>query len=170
MNPDLAGRVRELEERLARVEGLLGGVARVAGSSGAGVGRGVVSYRGEVDLAGPVDWEIAYDAGAVLALDRDRIAAVLSALGHPVRLAIVAHLLRGEASSAELQAEVGEGSTGQLYHHLGALTAAGVIAKRGRNQYGVRAPAVVPVLVALLAGADLGGVLAGVRAQEPDEA
>lgn len=161
MTDDLTRLVTELSERIDRLERAAPKVPpgpRVD-LDGPAPATGMVGYRGEVDLAGPLSWSITYGAANVLDLDHDRMATVLAALGHPARLAIVAMLLGGGATSAALQDGLGEGSSGQLYHHLRSLTSAGVIAKSGRNDYRVLASAVVPLLVLMLASADVGGLL-----------
>jgi ArsR family transcriptional regulator, arsenate/arsenite/antimonite-responsive transcriptional repressor len=73
-----------------------------------------------------------------------------------VRLAIVRRLLTDAASTSELTEAAALSSTGQLYHHLRTLTSARVVEQDGRT-YRVPATGVVPVLVAILAAADLGG-------------
>lgn len=152
MDPD--ERLADLERRVAALESPgATGTAAVPGESG-----GEVGYQGAVDLAGEVSWTIRYDARAVTELPADAVADVLAALGHPVRLAIVRRLVLGPASAAELVESASLSSTGQLYHHLRALTSARVVAQDGR-QYRIPASGVVPVLVTMLAAADLGGAL-----------
>lgn len=145
-------------ERLAALE------ARVAALEGRPpdepVGAaGTVSYSGQVRLHGEVSWDIAYDAAAVLDLPPAAGVRVLAALGHTVRLELVRRLLHGPATVAELVEAVGGSSSGQVYHHLATLTAAGVVEADGRGRHRVPATGVVPVLVTLLAAADLGGSL-----------
>ena len=65
----------------------------------------------------------------------------------------------GPASVAELQEAVGGSSAGQVYHHLSTLAAAGVAEAVGGGRHRVPPTAVVPLLVGLLAAADVGGVL-----------
>ncbi|SCX58676.1 Helix-turn-helix domain-containing protein [Klenkia marina] len=148
---ELAARLAELEARVAALEG-----APAPGGAG---DAGTVTYGGQVRLHGEVAWEIGYDADAVLGLPPAAGVRVLAALGHAVRLEVVRHLLRGPASVAELVEAVGGSSSGQLYHHLTTLTGAGVVEADGGGRYRVPATGVVPVLVLLLASADLGGVL-----------
>lgn len=122
---------------------------------------GEVGYQGSVRLredAGPVTWTIGYDAAATLDLPAGPVSEVLAALGHPVRLALVRRLLAGPAGTGELVDAAELSSTGQLYHHLRTLTAARVVEQDGRT-YRVPDTGVVPVLVALLAAADLAGTL-----------
>lgn len=73
-------------------------------------------------------------------------------------MALVRHLLAGPAGTNELVEAAELSSTGQLYHHLRTLTAARVVEQDGWR-YRVPTTGVVPVLVALLAAADLGGAL-----------
>lgn len=56
----------------------------------------------------------------------DRRARILAALAEPVRMAMVDHLLLGDASPSELGAHVGLGSN-LLAHHLRILEEAGVV-------------------------------------------
>ncbi|GGP41618.1 transcriptional regulator [Saccharothrix coeruleofusca] len=153
---DLLQRLVELEERVAALEG----GREVATSPEAGDG-GAVGYRGRVTLAeGQVEWRIDLAQESVLALeDRPRVE-VLAALAHPARVDIVRSLLdRGGQPAAALQEAARLGSTGQLYHHLKALTSAGVVEQDKRGSYRLRAGAVVPVLVLLTAASDVAGQL-----------
>lgn len=120
---------------------------------------GQVAYQGEVRLHGEVRWSISLAARAVLELPDASGAAVLAALGHPTRTAMVRRLLGGPASAAELQQAAGVSSTGQLYHHLRSLTGSGIVEQDGRGSYRVPATAVVPAMVLLLAAADIAGDL-----------
>ncbi len=148
-DPD--ARLAALEARVAALEGTAT-VPREPGESGE------VSYEGQVRLAGEVSWAIRYDAAAAVELAGGTVADVLAALGHPVRLAIIRRLLTGPASTTELSEAAALSSTGQLYHHLRTLTSARVVEQDGRT-YRVPPTGVVPVLVAILAAADLGGIL-----------
>lgn len=122
-------------------------------------GSGTVHYGGDVHLHGDVSWRIAYDAGAALDLDDDPRTSVLAALGHPVRVRIVRSLLRGPRGTAELGEAAELASTGQLYHHLRALTHCGLVVQDGRGSYRIPAATVVPALVLLTAAADVAGQL-----------
>ena len=156
-DPDPDARLEALEARVAALEGGRApeGQAERTGEAGE------IGYQGSVRLqegAGPVSWTIAYDAAATLDLPVGPVAEVLAALGHPVRLALVRRLLTGPAGTNELVEAAELSSTGQLYHHLRTLTSARVVEQDGRR-YRVPTTGVVPVLVALLAAADLGGAL-----------
>jgi DNA-binding transcriptional ArsR family regulator len=169
---DLESELHELAARVGRLEETLRGdgaprslPARSDGPDtddapgSTPTGAQTVRYSGAVDLAGPVQWSIHYDAGAVLELPAESAAAVFAALGHPARLEIVRILLRGNASVTDIQAAGDFGTSGQLYHHLKILTAAAVVSKVGRSEYGIAATHVVPTLVALVSAADISGSL-----------
>lgn len=152
--PDLAARVAELEQRVAALEGT------PAAPTVRGTDAGTVRYSGEVRLHGEVTWTIALDARSALGLADDPRVSVLAALGHPARAGVVRALLdAGPSGTAALQEAAGLASTGQLYHHLRALTHAGIVEQDGRGSYRVPARVVVPALVLLTAAADVAGQL-----------
>ena len=151
--------LEELRERLAALEARVAALEAPPAPAGGGGDAGTVRYAGTVRLAGEVRWTIELGAQDVLALPPAAVVRVLAALGHPVRLALVRRLLTGPATAAELQESVGGTSAGQVYHHLSTLAAAGVAEAVGGGRHRVPPTAVVPVLVALLAGADVGGAL-----------
>jgi DNA-binding transcriptional ArsR family regulator len=151
------------DERLAaleaRVAALEGGAAPAAAAAAAEVdGSGAVGYEGDVRLHGRVAWTIRYSPASVLDLPAAPTAEVLAALGHPVRLALVRRLLMGPASAADLQDAAELSSTGQVYHHLRALTAARVVEQDGRS-FRVPTTGVVPVLTMILAAGDVAGLV-----------
>lgn len=153
--PDTAARLEALEARVAALEGAPRSTPTTDGRAGE------IGYHGSVrrhEGAGPVTWTIGYDAAATLELPAGPVTEVLAALGHPVRLELVRRLLAGPASTSDLVEAADLSSSGQLYHHLRTLTAARVVEQDGRT-YRVPDSGVVPVLVALLAAADLAGAL-----------
>lgn len=158
-------RVAELEARVAALEAVRApGAATVSPSSTSAASRGdaesgEVRYGGTVRLHGEVDWTIRYGAAEILELADPPAAAVLAALGHPTRAALVRRLLSGPAGAGELQQAAGLSSAGQLYHHLRSLTAARVVEQDSRGSYRLPPTAVVPALVLLLAAADIAGEL-----------
>jgi DNA-binding transcriptional ArsR family regulator len=112
-----------------------------------------VLFTGAVTLpdAQTYQWQQGADAEALLDADWDSAAEPLSALGHPVRLAVLRQVLAGRRTTAEIGALDQIGTTGQLYHHLRQLTAAGWLRSSGRGRYEVPATRVVPLLVILTA-------------------
>jgi hypothetical protein len=83
--------------------------------------------------------------------DMTQFTDVLAALAQPVRLRLLLAVLNGRHTSAELGQIDGSGTTGQLYHHLRQLVAAGWLRSAGRGQYQIPPERVIPLLVALAA-------------------
>ncbi|MGI5145884.1 ArsR/SmtB family transcription factor [Plantactinospora sp. CA-294935] len=167
----LEERVAELERRLAALEeradapaappqpppgegdfwALDGLKARLAAL---GAERGGVLYTGSVRSPSHerYDWQYGLPTEALLdgeAGDWSDVADSFAALGHPVRLRLLREILAGRRTVAELTALDGLGTTGQAYHHLRQLAAAGWLHSPGRGRYEVPAGRVVPLLVAV---------------------
>ncbi|WP_128435388.1 ArsR/SmtB family transcription factor [Streptomyces cyaneus] len=162
---DLEQRVADLERRLAALEAAGRTAPRVGDGdfwaletlkeqmSEAGAVDGGVLFTGAVRL--PTEEQYAWQHTAFVEdlLDDDwpEAADVFAALGHPVRLRLLREIIGGRRTAAEL-AELEEiGTTGQIYHHLRQLTAAGWLHTTGRGRYEVPPGRVVPLLVALSA-------------------
>ena len=75
----------------------------------------------------------------LLTSDWHDIAPVLAALGHPVRLRLLNAVLAGTHETAALAETLGDGTTGQLHHHLRELTATGWLRAERRGRYDVPA-------------------------------
>lgn len=116
-------------------------------------GQGGVVYAGRfVDgNGGELQWQIGRPQQDLLQEDWSELAPRLSALGHPVRLRLLQCLLQGQGAVAELAAQPGLGSTGQLYHHLRELEAAGWLHAPQRGSYAVKPERVIPLLAMLAA-------------------
>ena len=157
MDESLADRVAALEAAVARLTArattgtpdpdtfwALAGLKERAGDA--------VLYTGSVDLptGQHYDWQFAATTPDLLAADWTEQAATLAALGHPVRLRLLHSVLTGTTSSADLAADESLGTTGQLYHHLRQLVAAGWLRAAARGRYEVPGNRVVPLLVVLL--------------------
>ena len=175
--PDSPGggdRLRRLEERVARLEaaGSVSAAGRpaAAGPGAGAAGRaddfwalhglqervgepGAVLLTGSVTVpgAGHVEWQEGQLADALLAGDWGELAAGLAALAHPVRLLLLREILLGTQTAAQLSEHPRLGTSGQLYHHLRQLMAAGWLRSSARGQYAVPAERVVPLLVTLAA-------------------
>ena len=110
-----------------------------------------VLWTGDVTLptGATAQWQQTADTDDLLGSDWDGPAAVVGALGHPVRLRLLQELLRGVGSAADLTEAAGTGSTGQTYHHLRQLVASGWVRQTGRGQHEVPAERVVPLLVVI---------------------
>ena len=109
-------------------------------------GRSQVLFTGAVELPAGDSylWQQTVDAAALLQEDLPALAPALSALAHPVRLALLAKVLHGRRTVPELSE--GLGTSGQLYHHLRQLVAAGWLEASARGSYAVPATRVVPLL------------------------
>ncbi|UJW36094.1 helix-turn-helix domain-containing protein [Saccharothrix sp. AJ9571] len=154
MSAELSERVAELERRVAALEGHHTPAEEVPDDGG------VITYAGQLTRPGELEWQVALPSSRVLALaDQPRIE-VLSALAHPARVAIVRRLAEhGSQPGAALQEAAELGSAGQFYHHLKALTGAGVVEQDKRGSYRLKPRAAIPALVLLAAAADIAGQL-----------
>jgi hypothetical protein len=119
----------------------------------AGVEGGGITYAGTVETpGGSAEWQYGLPTETLLELDEgtvDVAAARLAALGHPVRLRLLSAVLHGQTSPTLLADIEGMGTTGQVYHHVRALTAAGWLRSTGRSRVEIPAERIVPLLVAL---------------------
>jgi hypothetical protein len=116
-------------------------------------GPGAVLFTGTVDLPGGehYEWQEGHLVAALLADDWAQSAGALAALAHPVRLLLLHEILAGARTAAELAGLEQLGTTGQLYHHLRQLVAAGWLRTWMRGQYAVPAERIVPLLTLLAA-------------------
>ncbi len=113
---------------------------------------GAVVFAGAVEVpAGPVEWQ--YGALTTQLLDTDwaEFARNLAAIGNPIRLSILQAVINGASTVAELGESANFGTSGQIYHHVNTLTAAGWLVAKGKGRYHVPPERVVPLLVILTA-------------------
>ncbi|KPC62858.1 ArsR/SmtB family transcription factor [Streptomyces chattanoogensis] len=176
---DLEQRVAELERRLAALERAAGRPAGPAAGPSApassperdpdddfwalnglkeqlaelGADNGGVLFTGAVrtPTGKRYEWQYALATDTVLVRDWGEAAESFAALGQPVRLRLLREILGGRCTAAELTEIDGMGTTGQIYHHLRQLTAAGWLHSAARGRYEVPAGRVVPLLVMLTA-------------------
>ncbi|MEO3742752.1 helix-turn-helix domain-containing protein [Plantactinospora sp. B5E13] len=98
------------------------------------------------------DWQYGLLTGTVLdEVDWTEAAESFAALGHPVRMRLLREILGGRRTVTELTELDGLGTTGQAYHHLRQLAAAGWLHSPTRGRYEVPPGRVVPLLVVLAA-------------------
>jgi hypothetical protein len=115
---------------------------------------GAVLLTGHVTLADGrrAEWQEAATAPDLLEPDWAGTADALAALGQPVRLRLLQRVLGGAATVPELLATDGVGTSGQVYHHLRQLVAAGWLRALGGGRYEVPVARVVPLLAVVLGG------------------
>ncbi|MDP9800829.1 DNA-binding transcriptional ArsR family regulator [Arcanobacterium wilhelmae] len=88
-------------------------------------------------------------ATAFRSLDGKKVSEDLTALAHPIRLEILEFTAERAMTVRDLVEALSTGTTGQVYHHMKALTAAGWVEAEG-GEYRV-APERAPQLAAILA-------------------
>lgn len=127
---------------------VLEGLGRRLGAEQGGV---VYGGRYRHPAGGEVQWQIGRPQQALLDEDWADLAPRLAALGHPVRLRLLQRLLQGVSAVADLAAQPGMGTSGQLYHHLKELESAGWVHGPQRGHYAVRPERIVALMVVLTA-------------------
>lgn len=112
---------------------------------------GEVLYTGAVRLptGAQYEWQHGLSTGYLLDIDWADAAEVFAALGHTMRLRLLREILGGRRTATELAGLDDVGTSGQIYHHLRQLTAAGWLRQAGRGRYEIPEGRVVPLLVAL---------------------
>lgn len=118
-----------------------------------GAGQGGVVYAGHFTTpdGGELQWQIGRPQQALLDEDWSDLAPRLAALGHPARLKLAQLLLQGMSAVADLAAQPGMGTSGQLYHHLRELESAGWLHSPQRGSYALRPERVVALMAVLTA-------------------
>lgn len=166
-------RLRALEQRLRRLEGaaprtpgagpassetdwMLEGLRGRIPARGRARSAGRLGYAGLVRTPAGANyrWRGEHPVEALLAADWSECANPLGALGHRVRLDIMRALINGVNEVSQLQRQPGLGTSGQLYHHLRELQAAGWVRQQERSRYLVVPDRVVATL--LLIGVVMG--------------
>ncbi|NJP68876.1 winged helix-turn-helix transcriptional regulator [Streptomyces sp. ventii] len=135
-DPDAFWALHRLRSELAELGEADGGVM-IVGTVAAG------------PSGGRAEWQQAFGTAALLESDWTSLADTVAALGQPVRLRLIQGLLAGRSTVAELVELDGVGTTGQIYHHLRQLVAAGWLQAAGRGRYEVPPHRLVPLLVTL---------------------
>lgn len=157
--PDIAALVTELAARVSRLEREPGGhrgPITPIDLVGTPSSEGRVAYGGNGPWDGRnVAWQVERAWADVVPLAGEQVARVLSALASGVRLRIVAELTAGTLTTGDLSERLGQASSGQLFHHLRELMAAGIVHQPARGTYALRPQHVLPMLAVLSAAADL---------------
>ncbi|MFC4070442.1 ArsR/SmtB family transcription factor [Actinoplanes subglobosus] len=97
-------------------------------------------------------WQESGGTGELLDSDWAQQVTALAALAHPARIRLLQRVLHGAGTAHDLMRVDGMGTSGQVYHHLRQLVAAGWLHALGAGRYEVPAARVVPLL-AIMVGA-----------------
>lgn len=112
----------------------------------------VVLYGGTMSTGdGGYRWQYGLPTQTVLDGDFADAAPALSALAHPVRLALLQAVLTGTHATADLAALPGLGTSGQVYHHLNQLSSAGWLRSPRRGRWEVPGERTIPLLALVMA-------------------
>ncbi|WP_286204513.1 winged helix-turn-helix domain-containing protein [Corynebacterium afermentans] len=113
-----------------------------------------MSFTGDITLStGTYTYAWARPAAWITDQPWDDALARIAALAHPVRGAILRHLLAAPASVTELVESDLVSSTGTAYHHLKELQAAGWVHKQD-GVFKIPPARVVPLMAMVIAGED----------------
>ena len=112
----------------------------------------VVLFAGTFPVGdGGYRWQFGLPTASILDGDFADAAPALSALAHPVRLTLLQAVLAGTHQTVELSALPGIGTSGQVYHHLNQLAAAGWLRSPRRGRWEVPGERTIPLLALLMA-------------------
>ena len=114
---------------------------------------GAVLFAGTAETAAGARYQYQYglETEHLLDIDWAQFADSLASLGHPVRLTILRAVLGGTETVSGLVEELGSGTSGQIYHHVHQLTAAGWLSPHARSRYRIPPARVIPLLAILTA-------------------
>lgn len=167
---------REVEELRARPTsrsplsvGVEAGSLLVLHGSDAKTTAGVVLYAGTVHLPDgrAYHWQYGESTVDVFARDWSELSGHLTALGSPVRLHILQAVLRGVTTANALVEDLAAGTSGQVYHHLKELTAAGWLISPRRGTFDISPARIVPLLAILVAAGTPGDASRAVNPTSP---
>lgn len=92
----------------------------------------------------------------LVGMNSEKAAKVLAALGHKQRLDILMEIMKEPLTGMELVERLNMGTTGQLYHHLKALTGADLLTQEERGgKYTLSNDRALPLVLLLAAVADV---------------
>ncbi|GIE29649.1 transcriptional regulator [Actinoplanes italicus] len=95
-------------------------------------------------------WQESAGTADLLDDDWSQHVAALAALAHPVRIRLLRHVLGGACTAQDLTRIDGMGTSGQVYHHLRQLVAAGWLHTIGGGRYEVPVARIVPLLTTIM--------------------
>ncbi|AIQ39418.1 ATP-binding protein [Paenibacillus sp. FSL R7-0297] len=116
-----------------------------------GAGPGSVFYSGHARLNGQsYRWEPQErPMEQLLEVNNEKSAKVLAALSNRQRLDILKSVIQEPLTGIELVERLGMGTTGQLYHHLKALTGADLLVQESGGRYAFPSHRLLPFLLLL---------------------
>jgi DNA gyrase subunit B len=114
---------------------------------------GALSYSGALQLAErPLRFQQTMTIQSILDAAPELLTPIFAALSSPHRVIILRTLCEGPCTAQHLQDVLGMNSSGQLYHHLKELQAAGLISQPERSSsYVIDPTKLIPICVALMA-------------------
>jgi DNA-binding transcriptional ArsR family regulator len=95
-------------------------------------------------------WQESAGTADLLDDDWSQHVAALAALAHPARIRLLRHVLGGACTAQDLTRIDGMGTSGQVYHHLRQLVAAGWLHTIGGGRYEVPVARIVPLLTTIM--------------------
>lgn len=150
----IEARLSDLEARVAALEHASPPEPTPLPGSSNDADQGTVTFAGDVVLpAGTYSYEWIRPAAWITDQSWDDAMGRIAALAHPVRGAILRHLLATPASVTELVESELVSSTGTAYHHLKELQAAGWVRKQG-GMFEIPPARVIPLMAIVIAGED----------------
>lgn len=150
----IEARLSALEARVASLEQASSPEPSPLPASVNGPDQGTVSFTGDITLPiGTYSYEWTRLASWITDQPWDDAMGRIAALAHPVRGAILRHLLAAPASVTELVESDLVSSTGTAYHHLKELQAAGWVHKQD-GVFKIPPARIVPLMAMVIAGED----------------
>ena len=150
----IEARLSALEARVAALEQASSPEPSPLPASVNGPDQGTVSFTGDITLPiGTYSYEWTRLASWITDQPWDDAMGRIAALAHPVRGAILRHLLAAPASVTELVESDLVSSTGTAYHHLKELQAAGWVHKQD-GVFKIPPARIVPLMAMVIAGED----------------
>lgn len=151
MHP-IEARLSDLEARVAALEHASPPESTSRPGSSKDTEQGTVSFAGDVTLpTGNYSYSWRRPTAWITDHPWDDAMDRIAALAHPVRGAILLHLLAAPASVTELVESELVSSTGTAYHHLKELQAAGWVRKQG-GVFEIPPARVIPLMAIVIAG------------------
>ena len=125
---------------------------QLAELSGRPATQGAVMVAGDMATSAgqSATWQVALPTELIESADWTELAEPLSALGHPVRLAILQAVVLGTDTVKEIGALLGVRTSGQVYHHVNQLRSGGWLRSRSGGHHVVPPERLVPLYAAML--------------------